>query len=272
MRLAEDGGSNAVKFGIVRDSQGWWFWFDFGEILQAVDRKEQWMKNIPIDHSSRYITSLVYFGAMVAIDLVRESNEQLRDLPPHLSSPTAVFTGATQGIGLATLRQLAIHTVQPTCYIVGRSEPKIQDIIVELKGLNAKGTYIAIQAEVSLLEEVDKACEKIIGMIGEGNKLDILYMSQGYLPFGGRAETKEGLDTLLVLDYYGRLRFFQNLEPLLSQATTPRVVSVLAGGQEGKLYEDDLSLEQNFGFFSCLAHGTTMTSLVFETLAKEHPT
>ncbi|KAL8645307.1 MAG: hypothetical protein Q9210_006779 [Variospora velana] len=123
---------------------------------------------------------------MVAISLVRSSNESLRNLPRHLSSPTAVFTGATQGIGLATLRQLAIHTVTPTCYIVGRSEARVQEIIGELKELNARGTYVCVKGEVALLERVDECCGKIKGMLGEGKGLDLLYMSQGYLSFGGR--------------------------------------------------------------------------------------
>ncbi|KAL8661439.1 MAG: hypothetical protein Q9168_008387 [Polycauliona sp. 1 TL-2023] len=211
---------------------------------------------------------------MVAISLVRSSNESLRDLPSHLSSPTAVFTGATQGIGLATLRQLALHTVTPTCYIVGRSEAKMKETIDELKGINGKGTYIFVQGEVALLESVDAVCEKIKGMIKNDGKggIDMLFMSQGYLTFEGRRETKEGLDTLLSLRYYSRLRFAHNLLPLLTQTPNPHIVSVLAGGQEGKIYEDDLELKHNFGPLICATHGTTLTSLAFEHLAKENPT
>lgn len=283
---------------------------------------------------------------MVAISLVRSSNESLRNLPPHLSSPTAVFTGATQGIGLATLRQLAIHTVTPTCYIVGRSEAKVQEIIDELKELNARGTYVFVKGEVALLESVDECCAKIKGMLGEGKALDLLYMSQGFLTLGGRngecfcffawcrpllrqarvmrwltvgVETKEGIDTLLSLRYYSRLRFVYNLlvsaalippiltpssspkplacgrysqvyacslhstridptltrqtssQPLLSLAPYPHVVSVLAGGKENTINEDDLDLKHNYGVLTSAHHGTTMSSLAFEHLARQNP-
>ncbi|KAL9593863.1 MAG: hypothetical protein Q9219_007345, partial [cf. Caloplaca sp. 3 TL-2023] len=222
---------------------------------------------------------------MVAISLVRESNEQLRHLPPHLSSPVAVFAGATQGIGLATLRQLAIHTSNPTCYIVGRSEARGQEIINELKDLNGKGKYVFVKGEVSLLKSVDECCKQIEGMVGEGKGLDILYMSQGFLTFGGRNETEEGLDTLLALRYYSRLRFVHNLlprmktnrpsslqnQPLLSRSPNPHVVSVLAAGQESTINEDDLDLRRNYGILACAYHGTTMMSLAFEHLAQQHP-
>ncbi|KAL8735925.1 MAG: hypothetical protein Q9166_000487 [cf. Caloplaca sp. 2 TL-2023] len=170
---------------------------------------------------------------MVAISLVRSSNESLRNLPPHLSSPTAVFTGATQGIGLAMLRQLAIHTATPTCYIVGRSEAKTQEINKELKDRNGKGTYISVKGEVALLESVDECCQKIKDLTGEGKGIDMLFMSQGYLTSEGR--------------------------------------SVLTGDQENKINKDDLDLKHNYGVLTSAYHGTTMTTLAFEHLAKENP-
>lgn len=142
---------------------------------------------------------------MVAISAVRSSNESLLNLPPHLSSPTAVFTGATQGIGLATLRQLATYTVAPTCYIVGRSEARVQEIIDELKQLNVKGTYISVKGEVALLESVDECCKKIKESLGEKG-LDMLYMSQGYIDFGGRnGEHLLRPDRKLQVDLLGRI-------------------------------------------------------------------
>ena len=83
------------------------------------------------------------------------------------------------------------------------------------------------------------------------------------------AETTEGIDILLSLRYYARLRFIQQLLPL----HPTRVVSVLAGGAESSLKEDDLLLQKPgaYGIMSCAAHTSTMTTLSFEHLASEHP-
>src|ERR1700721_2032313 len=61
------------------------------------------------------------------------------------------------------------------------------------------------------------------------------------------SETSEGLDTLMALRYYSRMRLLHNFLPLLLRSPSPRVVSILAAGHEGKLYPSDLSLRSHYG-------------------------
>jgi hypothetical protein len=94
-------------------------------------------------------------------------------------------------------------------------------------------------------------------------------------------ETTEGLDKKLSLHYYSRLRFTQNLLPLLNKAalepakgsTTPisRVFSILGGGLEGNINMSDLSLKNNFSLGTCATHAITMTTLSFNKLATSNP-
>ena len=67
------------------------------------------------------------------------------------------------------------------------------------------------------------------------------------------------------------MRFVYNLLPTLEAADSPRVVSILAGGQEIKIEEDNLDLQKEFSFSASLGYPTSMTTLAFETLASEHP-
>lgn len=116
---------------------------------------------------------------MVSLPLVRKSNSHLKSF----SSPVAVFVGATQGIGLSTLQQYATLASVPKIYIVGRSEPVGVRIIDDLQARNAEGNYVFLKAEVSLLENVDQVCREIKR---REKKMDLLFMSPGYISFGGR--------------------------------------------------------------------------------------
>jgi hypothetical protein len=95
-------------------------------------------------------------------------------------------------------------------------------------------------------------------------------------------ETPEGLDKKLSLHYYSRLRFTQNLLPLLNKAAQEeptkgspapisRVFSILGGGLEGNINLSDLSLKNNFSLGNCGTHAITMTTLSFNKLATTNP-
>ena len=87
------------------------------------------------------------------------------------------------------------------------------------------------------------------------------------------ADTAEGLEASLTTRYYSRLRIAQLLLPLLDAAASPHVVSVLAGGQEGALQEDDLGLARppHFTVARAAVHSATMGTLALEKLAAAHP-
>jgi short-subunit dehydrogenase len=121
---------------------------------------------------------------MVSITDVRASNESLKSQPPGL---VAVFAGATAGIGLHTLKQLAKHAIAPRIYMIGRSRAKAAILLDELKVLNPEGTYIFFESEFSLVKDVDRFSEEIKKAEA---RVDILCMSPGYLSFSGREGKK----------------------------------------------------------------------------------
>ncbi|KAI5247037.1 NAD(P)-binding protein [Aureobasidium subglaciale] len=203
---------------------------------------------------------------MVGLDLVRRANSNLRSKLPR---PVALFVGGTSGIGRSTLRQLALNTNAPTAYIVGRSEANAKPLLKELHQTNPLGSFNFIEADVSLISNVDKACESIKQ---REKALDLLFMTPGGLSLVGRRETSEGIDKLFALRYYARMRFVQNLLPLLeaAEAEPGRVVSVLGGGFEGTIDVDNLDLNKGYNIVSCAMHSVTMTSLAMEHLAASH--
>jgi len=84
-----------------------------------------------------------------------------------------------------------------------------------------------------------------------------------------RVDTKEGIDTCFALSYFSRIRLITNLLPLLRQSPRPRVLSVLNGGREKPIREDDIGLEDasHYAPRAAINHTTLMTSLAFDVLA-----
>ncbi|KAB8202585.1 hypothetical protein BDV34DRAFT_236871 [Aspergillus parasiticus] len=201
---------------------------------------------------------------MVSLKIVQASNASLRTIP----NLTALFVGGTSGIGQSTLRQFAKHTDNPTAYIIGRSESRAKPFLFELQQLNPKGRFNFIETDVSLIRSVDEACKQILQ---QEKHLNFLFMTPGGISLGGRNETTEGIDYLFALRYYARMRFVQNLLPLLESAGPSRVVSVYGGGFEFGINTDDLDLKQSFSLLNAYKHSITMTTLSMEYLAKTHP-
>ncbi|OHE92446.1 hypothetical protein CORC01_12237 [Colletotrichum orchidophilum] len=207
---------------------------------------------------------------MVSLQIVNQSNALVASLPKGL---VAVFIGATSGIGQSTLHHLAQHAQSPRIYTVARPQtaPSHEHFLSSLRETNPDGIYTLIPADHTLISDIDAALDTIIQ---RETKVDILFLSAGFIAFEGRQDTREGLDPSMSTRYYTRLRAVQKLLPLLTNAPRPRVVSVLAAGLEGAMVdEDDLDLRRpgNWGFWPASVQATTMGTLALEVLARENP-
>lgn len=60
--------------------------------------------------------------------------------------------------------------------------------------------------------------------------------------------------------------------PLLERSVSPRVISILAAGFEGPIDTEDLECRKNYSFVKASRSAATMTDLMFEEIAKQHPT
>ncbi|OBT59649.1 hypothetical protein VE04_00158 [Pseudogymnoascus sp. 24MN13] len=203
---------------------------------------------------------------MIPLSTVRASNARLRTLPPI----TAVFAGATSGLGESALRALAANSTAPRVYIIGRSEPRAAAVTADGLEICPEGTFVFLSADLSLLKNVDTVCAEILKR-EEGGKLDLLFMTHGYITFEGRRETPEGLDALMVLRYYSRIRLLTLLLPLLQRAPSPRAVSVLAPNPDEPLDAVDLALRAHHSVLNHLSHAIFMITFSFLHIAAENP-
>ncbi|KAE9981435.1 hypothetical protein BLS_007407 [Venturia inaequalis] len=204
---------------------------------------------------------------MVALKAITTYNISL---PTKTPNPVAVFVGATNGIGLHALKALLTHTISPKIYILGRSTQQLQNTIsTTLQPLNKNATFHPIVAEdLTLISTAERAAQQILSSPGITH-VDVLIMSPGFVDFSRRM-SPEGIDRLTAVRYYSRTRILTTLLPLLRSAESPRVISVLAGGQEGKLWPEDWTMEKHWGVASAGGVSASLTTFMFEALrAKE---
>ncbi|KAI1041334.1 hypothetical protein LB505_002484 [Fusarium chuoi] len=195
---------------------------------------------------------------MVSLSQVQQTNASAASkLPAGL---VAVFAGATAGIGKTALKSFAKYTTQPKIYYIGRSQEAGDRLQLELKELNPEGEYVFIKKDMSLLKNVDEVCRDIKS---KETSLNVLFLN-----------TEEGLPLVTGLTIYSRNRLGVNLLPLLKNATSlRRVISVMAGTHEGKLFSDDIAA-RNIPFTSIhnsRGHMCSALTLSLEALARQAP-
>jgi NAD(P)-dependent dehydrogenase (short-subunit alcohol dehydrogenase family) len=101
----------------------------------------------------------------------------------RLQGKVAVVTGGNSGIGLASAKRLLEEGAKVV--IAGRSQKTLDDAA---KALGSG--VLAIQADVSKLEDIDKIYAAVTKTFG---KIDILFVNAGVAKFAPFAETTESL-------------------------------------------------------------------------------
>lgn len=236
---------------------------------------------------------------MVAIDVVRATNARL--VQDH--SLVAVIIGGTSGIGEYTARQLTATIAKQSgkglrLYIVGRNQTAADKIIADCSKDYPQGEFRFMKADdLALVKDVDRVCKEITTAEERASqkpnagpaRIDFLVMTQGFLSFSPHRKspfpptskiltspppaTSEGLDAVMSLMYYSRMRFTLQLLPLLLASPLPaHVVSVYNPNLEGKLIADDLGLRKpgNIGLIAS-SHIGHLNTMFMESLAAKHP-
>src|SRR6202030_829232 len=124
-----------------------------------------------------------------------------------LEGKTAVVTGGTEGIGLATAKLFVKEGAY--VFITGR-RPKELDEAVKAIGSNVSG----VQGDVARLADLDRLYETVAKVKG---RIDIVFANAGavaLVPFG--AVTEEHFDTLFNINVKGTLFTVQKALPLLN--------------------------------------------------------
>ncbi|KAF9697543.1 hypothetical protein EKO04_004319 [Ascochyta lentis] len=195
------------------------------------------------------------------------------------------LVGATTGIGSYVARAWATtfakHGSKLRVYIVGRNAARAETLLKSCREASPGSDWRFIQAtDLSLMREVDKASQEIIQQeehmpfAGGVARLDALYLSQAQSPLQASPVTSEGVDTQMSLLYYSRMRFIQNLSPLLASTKPAHVISIFAGNMEDSVKPGETPIgtppKAIYGINSVRKHTTFMKTFFFEELAEKH--
>lgn len=96
----------------------------------------------------------------------------------------AVFVGATSGIGEYSIEAFAQTTRNARIYMVGRSQQSAERIIAEIASYKTGAKVTFVQADVSLIKNVDHVCKQIQA---KEPSINLLFLSQGNAQFTGSA-------------------------------------------------------------------------------------
>ncbi|THY41927.1 hypothetical protein D6C99_07643 [Aureobasidium pullulans] len=201
---------------------------------------------------------------MVALETIRASNSRIASTLP--AGLVAIFVGATNGVGEATVRQFAKYASAPRVYLIGRSQDAGTRIVNECRALNAKGEFNFISKDTSLMRNVDEICETIKQ---KEKSVNLLFLTIGTLQTG--KTTVEGLHYPAAIAVHARNRFINNLLPLINNATSlRRVISVFIATLEGEIQMDDFQ-GWHMKLMANRDHAASITTLSLESHHKDNP-
>ncbi|KAG9023820.1 hypothetical protein FS837_005620 [Tulasnella sp. UAMH 9824] len=180
----------------------------------------------------------------LSLDQVRASNATAT----WSYRPTAVFVGGTSGIGEATARAFAQATKGfAHIVIIGRSRSRGEAIIKALpKTTDSK--YDFVSCDVTDMRNIVNTSKELKEKLNI-TKINYLALSQGGNPLLPDHPSLNGIDRRMVLEFYSRWKFIDELLPLLNTAANKgeeaRVLIIKGSTAQQPIDPDDFGFRKN---------------------------
>jgi NAD(P)-dependent dehydrogenase (short-subunit alcohol dehydrogenase family) len=176
---------------------------------------------------------------------------------PDQSGRTALVTGASSGLGLATSTELARHGARVLMAVRDqrKGEAALKRILAEVPGAAVE----LVTLDLTSLASVAATAEEVATRL---RSLDVLVDNAGVMAVP-RGRTADGFETQLGTNHLGHFALTGRLLPLLLAAPAPRVVVVSSDAHKiGRMRFDDLMGERSYGRWS--AYGQSkLANLLF---------
>jgi NAD(P)-dependent dehydrogenase (short-subunit alcohol dehydrogenase family) len=158
-----------------------------------------------------------------------------------MTGRTALVTGGTHGIGLATAQALASSGAPVT--LVGRNADKTGRVVEALRRDSGNDRVEGLVADLSSQAEVRRLATEFAAA---HDRLDVLVNNVGGF-WATRHLTADGLERTFALNHLAPFLLTHLLRPLLESSAPARVVTVSSGAQAlGRIDFDDLQGERSY--------------------------
>jgi NAD(P)-dependent dehydrogenase (short-subunit alcohol dehydrogenase family) len=159
----------------------------------------------------------------------------------NLQGQTIVVTGATDGIGKVTARELAKAGAAVT--IVGRNAAKGESVVEELRAAAGHDGVDFVQGDLLTLKGVRAAAETLKGRL---KSIDVLVNNAG-AAFVKRGVTEDGFEQTFALNHLAYFLMTSLLLDLLKASSAGRIVNVASEAHRGtQLKLDDLQNTKSY--------------------------
>ncbi|MFN6519006.1 MAG: SDR family NAD(P)-dependent oxidoreductase [Nostoc sp. CreGUA01] len=141
----------------------------------------------------------------------------------QLSGKTAIVTGGSAGIGLATAK--ALYTEGVNVVIAARNQEKLEKAVADIQSLPTPGAkVISVSADLTQAESIDRVVSTTLAQFGQ---IDILINNAGSARAGSFLEL--GDDAFLDAWNLKLLGYIRLVRALLTAVGTPEVIKSACG-------------------------------------------
>ncbi len=144
----------------------------------------------------------------------------------HLSGKTAIVTGGSAGIGLATAK--ALYSEGVNVAIASRNPERLERAVNDIQSLPTSGAkVISISADLTKAEDIENVVSTTLGTFG---KIDILINNAGSARAGSFLELSDQafLDAWN-LKLLGYIRLVRAVVPHLKNQNDGRIINIIGG-------------------------------------------
>ncbi len=180
-----------------------------------------------------------------------------------MAGKTVLVTGATDGIGLITARELA--RMGARTLLVGRNPQKTANAAEQVRKETGNPQVETLLADLSVMAEVRGLAEQVRGRT---DRLDVLVNNAGAI-FVSRQVSIDGYEMTFALNHLSYFLLTHLLLDPLKSSSPARVVNVSSAAHYGgRMYFDDLQLERGFQSWKAYAQSKLANVLFTYELAR----